>query len=115
VSLEVCLVTRLWDQPFLAAEMLVVLSHCVFTLAHSVAGEPDDCNDHNQAKHDTEDGSNDSGFVPGLASNGVSILLSPLVVRHRWSQPPAARRCLWIAVEAQRGLRTVNFTTGSDR
>src|SRR6266478_2585340 len=111
-----CLVAHLWDQPFLATEILVVLSksHCVFTLAHSVAGELDYGDDHNQAEHDAEDGSDDSSLVPGLASE-ISILL-PSIVGHRWSQLPAARRgCLWIAVQAQRGLGIINFDTRSDR
>lgn len=74
------LVVLLWDQPFLAAEMLAVLSRSPreFTLPHSIAGELDDGDDHNQAKHDAEDGSNDSGLVPRLADE-VIILLPSLV------------------------------------
>ena len=63
----------------------------MFTLAHSVAGELDDGDDQNQAKHDTEDRSNRSGLVPGLASSEVSTLLSSLVGRHRWGQPSVTR------------------------
>lgn len=107
-----CLVAHLWDQPFLAAEMLFVLSKSsyVFTLAHSIAGELDYGDDDNQAKHDTEDGGDDSGLVPWLA-NEVIIFL-PSLVGDGWSQLPAARRgCLWIGVETQRGLRIINFDT----
>jgi hypothetical protein len=115
VSVEVCLVAHLWDQSFLAAEMIFVLSKspCVITLAHSIAREFDDGDDDNQAKHDTEDGSNDSGLVPWLA-NEVIILL-PFLVGDGWSRLPAARcGCLWIAVETQRRLRIINFDTRSD-
>ena len=107
-----CLVAHLWDQPFLAAEMLFVLSKspCVFTLAHDIAGELDDGDDYNQAKHDTEDGSDDSGLVPWLANE--AIILLPFLIGDWWGQLPAARcGCLWIAVETQRGLRTINFDT----
>jgi hypothetical protein len=51
----------------------------MFTLAHSVAGELDDGDDHNQAKHDTEYGNDDSGLVPRLSSSEVGILLASLV------------------------------------
>ena len=107
-----CLVAHLWDQPFLAAEMLFVLSKspCVFTLAHGIAGEPDDGDDYNQAKHDTEDGSDDSGLVPWLA-----IILLPFLVGDWLSKLPAAGcGCLWIAVETQPGLRIINFDTRDD-
>lgn len=80
-----CLVALLWDQPFLAAEMLVVLSKssCEFTPPHSIAGELNDGDDHNQAKHDTEDGSNNSGLVPRLADE--VIILLPSHVGDGWS------------------------------
>jgi hypothetical protein len=104
----VCLVAHLWDQAFLAAEMLFVLSKssCVFSLVHSTAGELDDGDDHNQAKRDAKNGSNDSDLVPGLANE---------VVVDRWSQLPAPR-CgyLWISVETRRGLGTINFDPRRD-
>ena len=73
-----CLFAHLRNQPFFAAVMLVILSNSrrMFTLAYRVVSEFDDGNDHNQAKNDTEDRSNDSGLVPGFASIEVSKLLT---------------------------------------
>jgi hypothetical protein len=73
----VCLFAHLRDQPFFATEMVVILSKSsrMFTLAYRVASELDDGDDYDQANNDTEDGSNDSGFVPWCAGIEVSKLL----------------------------------------
>jgi hypothetical protein len=58
--------------------MLVIPSKSsgVFTLAHRISRELDDGDDHDQANDDTEDGSNDSGLIPGLPCIEVSKLLT---------------------------------------
>lgn len=73
-----CLFSHLRDQSFFATEMLVILSKsgCVLTLAHRVSRELDNGDDHDQANNDTEDGSDDSRFVPGFARIEVSKLLA---------------------------------------
>lgn len=73
-----CWFAHLRNQPFFAAEMLVILpnSRRVFTPAYRVASELDDGDDHNQANNGTEDRSNDSDLVPGFTGIEVSKLLT---------------------------------------
>lgn len=73
-----CLFAHIRNQPFFAAEMLVILVNFprMFTLAYRVAGELDDGDDHNQANNDTDNRGNDSGLVPVFAGIEVSKLLT---------------------------------------
>jgi hypothetical protein len=74
----VCLFAHIRNQPFFAAEMLVILVNFprMFTIAYHVASELDDGNDHNQANNDTDNRSNDSGLVPGFAGIEISKLFT---------------------------------------
>jgi hypothetical protein len=80
-------VAHIRDQPFLAAEMLFVLSKSwVFASAQRIAGEFDDSDKYHQADNDTENRSNDRGLVPvrrRLATVEVCMMLSLPVRRHR--------------------------------
>jgi hypothetical protein len=72
------LFTHIRNQPFFAAEMLVILVNFprMFTLAYRVASELDDGDDHNQANNGTDNRSNDSGLVLGFAGISVSKLIT---------------------------------------
>ena len=80
------------------------------TLAQDVTSELDDGDDHNQADYDTEDGSDDGGLVPRLASIEVNVLMMTTGGRHRRSdRPHTLHGCLWVAVETQCFLRSMHF------
>jgi hypothetical protein len=91
VSLEVCLVGHLWDQAFLATEMLFVLSKFSYVFRFSIA--------------------------LAMSLTMVTITAKPSMILMTEAMTVALFLCSPVrssAVETQRGLRIINFDTRDD-